>query len=95
MTAIHRAEARVGDVRVGDLIVAAYDEAAQYTTDPAEVSRLATRAVIYILERGRGVPHARKRPFSVVPGLRSSTTPLKLVPRDPPPLRLVPNGSRA
>ena len=89
LTAVHAAEARVGD-----LIVAAYDEAAQYTKDPAEISRLATRAVIYILERGRGVPHARKRPFSVVPGLAPSTT-LKVVPRDPPPLRLVPNGNRA
>ena len=37
--------------QLGDLIAAAFDEAARYTTDPAHVSRLATRAVQHILRR--------------------------------------------
>jgi hypothetical protein len=84
---------KASHARVGDLIVAAYDEAAQYSTDPAEVSRLATRAVIHILERGRGVPRARQRPSSVVLGLPPCPMPLQVVPRERPQLRLVPTGS--
>ena len=36
---------------IGDLVVAAFDKAAQYSTDPREVSRLATRAVMRMLRR--------------------------------------------
>ena len=35
----------------GDLVVAAFDMAAQYSADPREVSRLATRAVLHMLRR--------------------------------------------
>jgi hypothetical protein len=35
--------------KLGDLIVAAFDEAAVYSTDPAEVSRLATQAIAHLL----------------------------------------------
>ena len=35
---------------LGDLIVAAYDEAARYTTDPREVSRLANEVVLRLLQ---------------------------------------------
>jgi len=37
--------------RLGDLVVAAFKEAARYSTDPDEVSRLATRVVMRIVRR--------------------------------------------
>jgi hypothetical protein len=37
----------------GELVVAAFDGAADYSTDPLEVSRLATEAVAHILRRTR------------------------------------------
>ena len=48
-----------GDVRchvhktaqIGDLVVTAFDQAARYSTNPDEVSRLATTAVAHILRR--------------------------------------------
>lgn len=40
-------------VRLGELVAAAYDMAARYSTDPREVSLLATRAVARLLQRGR------------------------------------------
>jgi hypothetical protein len=36
-------------VEFGDLVVALFDEAAHYSTNPREVSRLATRAVMRVL----------------------------------------------
>ena len=39
--------------QVGELVEAVFDQAARYATDPEEVSRLATRAVINMLLRGR------------------------------------------
>jgi hypothetical protein len=36
---------------LGELVAAAFDTAAQYSSDPAEVSRLATGAVIRMLRR--------------------------------------------
>jgi hypothetical protein len=36
-------------VELGDLVVALFDEAARYSTDPREVSRLATGAVMRVL----------------------------------------------
>ena len=36
--------------RFGDLVAAVFDEAALYSTDPLEVSRLAVRAVEQILQ---------------------------------------------
>jgi hypothetical protein len=41
-----------GTVRLGDLIAAAFDEAARCSTDPMEVSRLATQVVRYLVRRG-------------------------------------------
>lgn len=38
-------------VLLGDLIVAAFDIAARHSTDPREVSRLATKAVAAVLRR--------------------------------------------
>jgi hypothetical protein len=37
--------------QLGELIAAAFDEAARYTTDPERVSYLATQAVQHILRR--------------------------------------------
>jgi hypothetical protein len=37
--------------QLGELVVAAFKEAARYSTDPDEVSRLATRAVMRIVRR--------------------------------------------
>lgn len=42
--------------QLGELVVAAFDKAAQYSTDPREVSRLATRAVMHMLWRAREEP---------------------------------------
>lgn len=39
---------------LGDLIAGAFDEAAQLSADPTEVSRLATRAVVNLLRRIEG-----------------------------------------
>jgi hypothetical protein len=35
--------------QLGELVVAAFDEAARYSADPREVSRLATQAVVHML----------------------------------------------
>ena len=37
----------------GEFVVAAFDNAARYSTDPREVSRLATRAVAHVLRYAR------------------------------------------
>jgi hypothetical protein len=37
--------------RLGDVIAAVFDEAARYSRDPREVSRLATRAVRHLMRR--------------------------------------------
>jgi len=44
---VHRA------TQVGELVVAAFDKAASYSSDPREVSRLATQAVAQMLRRAR------------------------------------------
>ena len=47
-------------MQVGDLIVAAYDEAARQTSDPREASRVATRVVTEFLRRApRALPPPR------------------------------------
>lgn len=48
-----------GTAQLGELVVAAFDAAAQYSTDPPEVSRLATRVVTHVLRRARRISHAR------------------------------------
>ena len=45
-------------VQLGDLVVATFDEAAQYSTYPREVSRLATKAVMHMLRRARKTSQA-------------------------------------
>jgi hypothetical protein len=52
-------------VLLGDLVVAAFDEAAQYSTDPLEVSRLAAGAVMHALWRRRRRSFPSKRPPSL------------------------------
>jgi hypothetical protein len=47
MTHIHHTH------QLGELVLAAFDEAALYSTDEREVSRLATRAVMRMLGRVR------------------------------------------
>ena len=41
-------------VQLGELIDTAYDVATRYSSDPREVSRLATRVVLRVLRRARG-----------------------------------------
>ncbi len=45
-----------GTARLGDLIAAAFDEAARYGADPREVSRLATQAVMHLMRRAGRMP---------------------------------------
>ena len=42
-------------IRLGDLVVAVFDEAALYSSDPKEVSRLATKAVMHMLQAARRI----------------------------------------
>lgn len=46
----------------GELVVAVFDKATQYSTDPHKVSRMATRAVANIVRRARKLTHAPERP---------------------------------
>ena len=39
--------------QLGELVAAAFDEAARYSADPREVSRLATQAVMHLLRSRR------------------------------------------
>lgn len=43
----------VQTAQLGDLVAAVFDTAAQYSKDPAEVSRLATSAVTHLLRSAR------------------------------------------
>ena len=44
---------------LGELIAAAFDEAARYSQDPKEVSRLAVRAVRHLASHSRGLSFPR------------------------------------
>ncbi len=46
-------------IRLGDLVVAAFDEAAHQSSDPRVVSRLATLTVIQLLQAARRAAAAR------------------------------------
>ena len=46
---------------LGQLVAAVFDEAALYSDNPREVSHLATKAVVHLLERLRRSPHAWRR----------------------------------
>ena len=43
-------------VQLGELIATVFDKAALYSSDPAEVSRLATRAVAHMLRQAKRSP---------------------------------------
>lgn len=76
--------------QLGELVVAAFDEAAQYSSDPREVSRLATRAVMHLLR------HAWKRSPSCQPQQHTpGRTPSKLKPSRGPFLRARSTDDRA
>jgi hypothetical protein len=50
-------------VQLGELVVAVFDSAAEHSTDPREVSRLATEAVVGLLRRAQETsPSARRLP---------------------------------
>jgi hypothetical protein len=46
-------------VPLGDLILTIFDEAAQFSRDPAEVSRLAAQTVARMVRHARNSPPAR------------------------------------
>jgi hypothetical protein len=48
----------VKTVQLGELVVAAFDQAAHWSSDPTEVSRLATRVVTHVLQCGRNKVHS-------------------------------------
>ena len=48
-------------VPFGDLVVAAFDEAAQFGSDSEEVSRLAVRALRHMLRRARPSGKSQRR----------------------------------
>jgi hypothetical protein len=48
-------------VPFGELVAAAFDEAARYSKDPRQVSRLARRAVRHLLWRGRKTSASARR----------------------------------
>jgi len=48
--------------QLGDLITEAFDNAAEYSPDPREVARLATRAVMHMLARGSATLSSASRP---------------------------------
>ena len=56
----------------GELVVVAFDNAAQYSKDPEEVSRLATSAVFSILRHAPKMPAPATR---LLPLERRSATP--------------------
>jgi hypothetical protein len=45
-----------GTALLGDLIAAVFDEAERLSSDPKEVSRLASKTVRYLLRASRGGP---------------------------------------
>jgi len=59
--------------QLGDVVAAAFDEAARYSADPQEVLRLATQALVHLLRRSTvpndGPVHRIDRPASPA-GLR-------------------------
>jgi hypothetical protein len=52
----------VKTVKIGELVVAAFDEASHWSSDPTEVSRLATRVVTHVLRRNRNKAHLTRSP---------------------------------
>ena len=58
-------------VPLGELIVAFFDIAAQYSTDPLEVSRLASKAVLTRLRRARVISPVSMPASLIVAGAAS------------------------
>ena len=54
-------------IRLGDLVVATFDEASTHSADPHEVSLLATQAVTHLL---RGASRAKAPPRASLPQAR-------------------------
>ena len=52
----------VKTVKIGELVVAAFDEASLWSSDPTEVSHLATRLVTHVLRRGQNKAHSTRPP---------------------------------
>lgn len=54
-------------VQLGELVAAAFDNVAQYSTDPREVSRLGTELVVHILRHAGETLHSPspRRPPSI------------------------------
>ena len=46
-------------VQLGDLVAAAFDEAALFSSDPKEVAHLATQSVVRMLRRSRNASFLR------------------------------------
>ena len=55
-------------VQLGELVVAAFDNAAQHSADPRVVSRLATDLVVHLLRRAEETSQAPRRPPSLEKG---------------------------
>jgi hypothetical protein len=55
-------------VRLGDLVVVAFDWAAQCSSDPRETPILATKAVAFLLRHSRKISLASPAPLLLPPG---------------------------
>ena len=55
-------------VRLGDLVVVAFDWAAQCSSDPREIPILATKAVAYLVRHSRKISLASSAPLLLPPG---------------------------
>jgi len=55
--------------QLGDIVAAAFDRASDYSADPAQVSRLATQAVMHMLQRpgNMALLNQRQRPTRTSP----------------------------
>jgi|tagenome__1003787_1003787.scaffolds.fasta_scaffold13001060_2 hypothetical protein len=65
-------------VQLGDLIAAAFDEAALHTNDPGEANRVATRVVEHLLLRARRALPPPRAPTAISP---STSLPMSASPR--------------
>jgi hypothetical protein len=55
-------------VKIGDLVVVAFDWAAQCSSDPRETPILATKAVAFLLRHSRKISLASPAPLLLPPG---------------------------
>ena len=59
-------------MQLGDLVAAAFDEAAYYSSDARVVSRLAAGAVMHVLGRARRASISRSSEWTELPRWRTS-----------------------